>query len=325
MPANLITGLLLGYWYLIKNYKNVKTKNKILVALDLEAQSVVALKYAEYFAEILDYELDVLTVVEESGLLSKLFSAEEVEKKLNKDVQERVDKLIEPYTSKVKINTSISYGKPYEEIVQYANMTQPSIIFMGKSEMPKYKRAFLGSNSLHVILESDFPVITIRGDYDFDKYEKEHKEILVPLDLGKRISEQVVAAMEFSNMLDTSLYFYAIERKGSAGERTKILTQLAKTKEAVIKAGVACKTELVSDGNTPVYELICKEAEKISASLIVIMTREENKFTDLFMGSNARDIINNSDIPVLSIEPWDQEAGSKVFSQFIDVLNVYDK
>lgn len=303
----------------------MKTKNKIIVALDLEAQSVVALKYAEFFAEKFDYELDVITVVEENGLLSKLFSPDEVEKKLNNNIQEEVDKIIKPYTDKVKINTSILYGKPYEKIVQYANRSQPSLIFMGKSEMPKYKRAFLGSNSLHVILESDFPVITIRGEYDFEKYKNEHKEILVPLDLGKDIAEQMAAAMEFAQLLGTSLYLFAIERKGSAGARSKMLTQLAKAKELVVNEGIDCKTELISGEDKPVYELICHEAEKCNAALIVIMTREENKFTDLFMGSNARDIINNSDIPVLSIEPWSKNEGSKVFTQYIDVFNVYNK
>ncbi len=303
----------------------MKTKNKILVALDLEAQAVVALKYAEHFAEVLDYELDVLTVVEESGLFSKLFSSEELETKMNANVQEQVDKIIAPYTSKVKINTSIAYGKPYEEIVKYANMSEPSIIFMGKSEMPKYKRAFLGSNSLHVILESDFPVITIRGESDFEKYKSEHKEIMVPLDLKKGISEQVTAAMEFANMVNTSLYFYAIERTGSKGEYTKMMTQLAKVKEAVTKAGVECRVELVQEEKGEVYELICNEADKCNALMIVVMTREESKFKGLFMGSNARDIINNSAIPVLSIEPWSHSEGSKVFSQFIDVFNVYNK
>lgn len=303
----------------------MKTKNKILVALDLEEQAVIALKYAEYFAEILDYELDVITIVEESGLLSKLFSTDEVEKKLNKDIQEQVEKIIEPYKGKVKINTTIAYGKAYEEIVKHANLTEPSLIFMGKSEMPKYKRAFLGSNSLHVILESDFPVITIRGNYDFEKYKNEHKEIMVPLDLGKGISEQVSAAIEFAKLLDSSLYLYSIERTGSKGEYTKMMTQLAKAKKAVVEAGVDCRTELVQEQNGEVYELICKEADKCNASLIVVMTREESKFKGLFMGSNARDIINNSDIPVLSIEPWDHAAGSKVFSQFIDILGVYNK
>lgn len=303
----------------------MKTKKKILVALDLEQQSVIALKYAEHYAEILDYELEVITVIEETGIMSKFFSSKEIENKLTDDIEEQVQKLIEPYTQKVKINNTILFGKPYEKIVEYANNIQPSIIFMGKSEMPRVKRAFVGSNSLHVILESDFPVITIRGEYDFDKYKSEHKEILVPLDLKKGMSEQISAAIEFANILDSGLCLFAIEREGSTGEHTKMLSQLAQAKKVVIEAGVKCTTELLQNKNEKVFELICKQAENIKASLVVIMTREENKFTDLFMGSNARDIINNSEIPVLSIEPWNKDEGSKVFSQYIDVLNVYNK
>ena len=302
----------------------MKTKNKILVALDLEAQSMIALQYAEYFAELLDYELEVITVVEESNLFSKMFSSDEIGEKINQDVQLAIDNAIAPFSGKVQINTWIAFGKPYEKIVEHAKAIMPSIIFMGKSEMPRYKRAIVGSNSLHVILESDFPVITVRGNYDFEKYKREHREILVPLDLHKDISEQVSAAIEIASFLKTSLRLFAIERTGSKGEQTKMLSQLAQTK-IVIDSGVDCKTELIQNSEKEVYELICEEVEKNKCALIVIMTREENKFTGLFMGSNARDIINNSDIPVLSIDPWDQKAGSFVFSKYIDVFNVYNK
>lgn len=303
----------------------MKTKNKILVALDLEEQSIIALKYAEYFAEMLDYELEIVTVVEESSMFSKLFSSKEMEAKMTEDVKAQIDKATAPYAQKVKINTSILFGKPYEKIVEHAENVNPSIIFMGKSEMPRYKRAFVGSNSRHVIIESDFPVITIRGDYDFEKYKAEHKEILVPLDLKKCVSEQISASIEFAKLLNSSLCLFAIEREGSKGEHTKMMSQLAQTKKVVIEAGVKCRTELVENKDKAVYQLICEQAEKMNAALIIIMTREENKFTDLFIGSNAREIINNSDIPVLTIEPWNHEDGSKVFSQYIDVLNVYNK
>lgn len=301
----------------------MKTKNNILVALDLEEQAMIALQYAEHYAEMLDYELEVVTVVEETGLFGKLFSQAEIEKKVKENIEERVEKAVAPYSGKVKINTHIAYGKPYEKIVELANKIKPSIIFMGKSEMPKYKQAFLGSNSLHVILESDFPVITIRGAHDFEKYKNEHREILVPLDLRKGVSEQVCAAIEFAKLLKTSMYLFSIERSGSKGEETKMLSQLAQAKKVAIDAGIECRSELVQNKDEEVYKLICNEAKKTKAALIVIMTREENKFTDLFMGSNARNIINNSDVPVLSIEPWDKKAGSDIFEQYIDIFNVY--
>lgn len=303
----------------------MKTKNKILVALDLEDQSMIALKYAEYFAEVLDYELEVITVVEESSLFNKLFSSNEIIKEMDKGISERVNKAIEPFANKVRINTTIAHGKPWEKIVEHAEKLMPSVIFMGKSELPKYKRAFVGSNSMHVILESDFPVITIRGDYDFEKYKQEHKEILLPLDLEKNISEQVSAAVEFAKLLNAPLHLFSVERTGSKGQETKMISQLAQAKKVITDAGLKCTTELVVNEEDTVSDLISNEAEKRNASLIVIMTREENKLAGLFMGSNARDIISNSNIPVLSVEPWDSEEGSKIFSQFIDVLNIYKK
>lgn len=301
----------------------MKTKNKILVALDLEEQSVIALQYAEHFAELLDYELDILTVVEESNLFSKLFSSDEIIEKISKGITQRVDKIIEPYIKKVKINTKIVFGKPYEKIVEHANEIQPAFIFMGKSEHPDFKRPFIGSNSLHVILESDYPVITIRGEYDFEKYKKEHREIFIPVDLKKDISDQVTAAIEFAKLLKTSLRLFSIESTGSKGKEARMLTQLAQTKKAIIEAGVACTAELIQNTEKNVYELICEKAEQIKPALIVIMTRQESKLADLFMGSNARNIINNSTVPVLSVEPWDNNEGSKVFSQYIDIFNVY--
>ncbi|MDF1549645.1 MAG: universal stress protein [Bacteroidales bacterium] len=301
----------------------MKTKNKILVALDLEEQSVIALQYAEHFAEVLDYELEILTVIEDNSLFSKIFTSDEIIEKLNKEIKERVDIIIKPYINKVKINTIIAFGTPYEKIVEFAHKIQPAIIFMGKSELPNYKRPFIGSNSLHVILESDYPVITIRGDYNFDKYKKEHREILLPVDLKKDISDQITAAIEFAKLLKTSLRLFSIEKSGSKGKETRMLTQLAQTKKAIIDAGVECNAELIQNTEKDVYELICEKAEQIKPALIVIMTRQESKLADLFMGSNARDIINNSSVPVLSIEPWDNNEGSKVFSQYIDIFNVY--
>lgn len=303
----------------------MKTKKKFLVALDLEEQAMIALQYAEYFAEILDYELDVMTVIEESSFVDKLFSDNSMQDKMRESVEEKINTIIEKYKQKVKVNTHIAFGKVYEKIIEYAEANQPSAIFMGKSEMPKYKRAFLGSNSLHVILESDIPVITIRGKYDFDKYKNEHKDIMVPLDLSKSVDEQMSASIEFAKLMKKSLYLYAVEQKGSKGEHTKMLSQLAKIKKTVVDSGVDCRFDLVQDTQNDLHDLINKAAAQAQASLIVIMTRAENKFAELILGSHATNIINNAEIPVVNIEPWDEKKESTVFSKVIDVLGVFNK
>ena len=122
----------------------MKTKNKILVPIDFEEQSIIALQYAEYFANLINAELEVFTVIEEAGLLSKLFSSDELIIKLNQEVQKKIDEVVANCTSEVKINTQIVYGKPYEKILEVAKKLNPSFIFMGRSEISKYKKALLG-------------------------------------------------------------------------------------------------------------------------------------------------------------------------------------
>lgn len=303
----------------------MKTKNKILVAIDLEEQSLIALKYAAYFAEKLDYELDVITVVEESNIISKLFFDSGIKDKIRTSVEENIDTKVADYKDKIKLNVTVLFGKPYEKIIEYAQKNEPSLIFMGKSEKPKYKKSLLGSNSYHVILECDMPVVTIRGNYNFEQYINQHKEIMVPLDLDKSVEEQISASVEFAKLMNTSLYLYSVEQTGSKGEHTKMLSQLAEIKKAVIDLGVDCRFDLVQDDENDLQKLINKAAEESKASFIVIMTRAENKFAELILGSHAADIINNSDIPVMSIEPWDKNVGSSVFSKVIDVLGVFNK
>jgi nucleotide-binding universal stress UspA family protein len=303
----------------------MKTKNKILVALDLDEQAMIALQYAAYFAEKLDYELEAITVVEESNILSKLFASDELVIKLNQGIKDKVDKAIAPYKGNIKINANIAYGKPYEKIMETARQIKPCLIFMGKSELSKQNQLLLGSNSMHVILEAGFPVVTIRGDFDFNTYKKEHKEILLPLDLKKGIAEQVTAAIEFAKLLKTSIRVFSIQTSGGKGREAKMLTQVAQTKKTIIDAGITCNAEIINSLDGDITELINQQVMEHKAAMIIIMTRSENKITELIIGSKASDIINKSNIPVMSIGPWDLESGSEVFSLFFDPLNIINK
>ena len=303
----------------------MKTKNKILVALDLEEQAMIALQYAVNYAEKLNFEIEAITVLEESSMLSKILSTDELVVKLNKEIKDKVDAAIAPFLKRIKINSTIAYGKPYEKIVEHATKIKPSFILMGKSEISKKNSAVLGSNCMHVILEAGFPVITVRGDFDLKIYNKDHKEILLPLDLKKGISEQVTAAIAFAQLLKTSIRVISIQTSGGKGREAKMLTQIAQTKKTIIDAGIECVAEIIDKTDKSVTELICEEAIKCKAAMIVIMTRSENRITEFIIGSKAFDIINSSNLPVMSIQPWNPETGSDVFSVIFDPLNIINK
>jgi nucleotide-binding universal stress UspA family protein len=303
----------------------MKTNNKILVALDLEEQAMIALQYAVHFGKILKYDIEAITVVEESNILSKLFASDEIVLQLNKEVQEKVDNALSPYKNDIKINTTISYGKPYEKVMQHAAKIKPCFIVMGRSEYSKHDLPLLGSNCMHVILEAGFPVLTIRGHYNFESYSKEHREILVPLDLKKGISEQLTASIEFAKLFKTSIRLIAVQTSGGKGREAKMLSQIAQTKKMIAEAGIVCIAEIVTIADKSLTDIICEEAEKRKALMIIIMVRSEGKITDFIIGSKALEIINKSNLPVMNIEPWDMETGSEVFSVLFDPLNILKK
>ncbi len=306
-----------------RKIKTMKTKKKILVAIDFDEQSLIALKYAKYYAEISKYDLEVMAVIEESGFMSKLVSSDEMVVKINKEAQTKLNEIVGNIPDGIKLNIRIENGKPYEKIIDVAEEIKPAFIFMGKSEMPKYKRPFVGSNSMHVILDSIYPVITIRGNFDFETYRNEHHEILVPLDFKYETSEQVTAAIEFAQIFDTRMRILAIQTHGDKGDEMKLLTKLGKTKKVIEEAGVTCESELIQEEKLSVPEIISETAVKNKTALVVIMTRQESRVSEYVLGSIARNIISGMDIPVLSIQPWDVNEGSKIFTMFYDPLNVY--
>ena len=54
--------------------------------------------------------------------------------------------------------------------------------------------------------------------------------------------------------------------------------------------------------------------KEVNAGCIMIMTQQETDITEMFIGSYAQAIINNSEIPVLSVVPAPKKHGSIIGS-----------
>lgn len=69
------------------------------------------------------------------------------------------------------------------------------------------------------------------------------------------------------------------------------------------EGGVKTTAELISIKGSSFSKSILDYSNKYEADLIIIMTQEENDFSYNVLGSEAKYIINNSEIPVMSIRP----------------------
>ncbi len=163
-------------------------------------------------------------------------------------------------------------------------------------------KRFIGSNALRVIREAPCPVITIKGK----KHRFGCQLILLPLDLTTETRQKVNKAIELANYFGSAIKVVSVVTTEDEFIVNKLKRQLSQVKNFIDEREVICTVELITGKDVP--EELLKYAKQVKADLIMIMTQEEMNWTERFIGSAAQEVINGTDIPVLTIHPKEQPA-----------------
>ncbi|MCX6312619.1 MAG: universal stress protein [Bacteroidetes bacterium] len=277
--------------------------NKIVVPVDFGDQSHIALEQALHVAKVINGEITLLYVIETGGLLGR-FANPLQDEGLKKEINSKMEELITSIDKKdgIKMESVIAYGSVYDKIAEIAEMLNARFIVMGTNGgKGKIRRRFIGSNALRVVRESKVPVITIKGK----AHREGCKNIVLPLDLTKETREKVAKAIEFAKLYNSDIRIASVLFTTDEFIVNRLTRQLSQVKSFVEKAGVRCTAEIIKGikGEESLGQIIIDYTNKVEGDLIMIMTQQEQDITDLFVGSAAQDIINRSDVPVLSIVP----------------------
>ncbi|MCG3166372.1 MAG: hypothetical protein POELPBGB_02150 [Bacteroidia bacterium] len=275
--------------------------NKILVPVDYSPQSLIALEQAANLAKVFNAEITILKVAETGGVAG-FFSSKHMDEftaalevQLKDFVAEQVKKL------GVAMNAILKRGKVYDEIVETAEEVKATFIVMGTSGSENGMKRFIGSNALRVVRTSKIPVITIKGQH----HRKGCQNIILPLDLTKETKEKVGKAIEFAKRFGSTIRVVSVLFTSDEFIVNRLTRQLDQVKKFIEKSAVECSAEIIKStkGSESLAEVIIDYANKSKGDLLVIMTQQETDYTEYFIGSSAQEIINHSDIPVLSIIP----------------------
>jgi len=280
------------------------SKGIILVPIGFTNQSLVALQQAVIVAKHTNSELFLLSVVEVPTTLQKIFSDyEDKQKQFKYKLRENLVELSNKYCEGVSnVKCLISSGKIYEEITDIAESIGASLIVMGTDGTPKdIKKKFIGSNANKVVRSAPCPVITIKGKSISDSCEL----IALPLDLNKETREKVTNAIQFARLFKSEIRAFSVSyTNDDEATKNKLNITLSQVCEFITSKGVKCSTELVEISSSASFSgSIVKYTKDVYADLIMIMTKGEENLDLNFLGSNARKLINKSDIPVMSIRP----------------------
>ena len=280
------------------------SKDIILVPIGFTDQSLVALQQAVIVAKHTNSELFLLSVVEMPTALQKIFSDyEEKQKQFKEKLRENLVELSNKYCGDVSnVKCLVSSGKIYEKITDVAESVGASLIVMGTDGTPKdIKKKFIGSNANKVVRSAPCPVITIKGKSISNACDM----IALPLDLNKETREKVTNAIQFARFFNSEIRAFSVSfANDDDSTKNKLNRTLSQVSEFITSKGIKCSTELVEISSSASFSgSIVKYSEDINADLIMIMTKGEENLDLNFLGSNARKLINKSDIPVMSIRP----------------------
>ncbi|MBS1765278.1 MAG: universal stress protein [Bacteroidetes bacterium] len=280
-----------------------KEKKIIISPIDFSEQSLIALEQSYNLARLTNSDLRLLYVIDQdflTHLTNTIFSKENYADQVRNDIERKLDELATKIKQQEGINTStnIRTGKIYDEIVAEAYDTDAAFIVMGTQGASTIRKKFLGSNTSRVIREALCPVITIKGHSHY----KGCKNIALPLDLTKETREKVNYAIDFAKLFGATVHVFSVLETHDEFHVNKLERQLQQVTTFISESGVKCTGELIEEKDDVPHSII-SYANKQECDLIIIMTQNETHITNLFIGTAAQEVINNSDIPVLCIRP----------------------
>jgi nucleotide-binding universal stress UspA family protein len=266
----------------------------IIVPIDFSEESLKGLELALLFSRHTFVNIQMVYVQKKSG--DYYPSSVEAESEY---AESAFNKIIEKYTPLLQNGSKLRYiikkGKIFKEVVSQAESYKDSLITASTHGASGFEELFIGSNAYKIISATERPVITLRKG----KCPEKVGIIVLPIDQGDDTRQKVPLTTELARIFNAEVHIVTVNtmKDEKAINRLKAYqTQVAGylTGKVIIKT-----TDLFGDNAA---DLVIDYAKSVGANLISITT-DQSSGLNLILGNLAHQVINKSEIPVLSITP----------------------
>jgi len=283
---------------------------KILLPVDFSERSNLAVRFAIPLAERFNSEIILLHVLppyREFGAIELAGAMTEILADRRKDAEQRIAGFLREELSPHRVRRLLLDGDPAREIVDCAHREEAGMIVMPTHGYGPFRRMLLGSVTAKVLHDADCPVWTTAHAEALPSGEAALKRILCAIDLGPSgtgaLSWSAQLAAEFGAHL---MLVHAVagldprtEGYHFSPEWRKFLVDDAETAIAALQQKAGTQAEVVLTMG-PAPEMICEEARKAEADLLVIGRGADAGILGRLTG-HAYSIIRQSPCPVVSV------------------------
>ena len=276
--------------------KIVFTMRSIVVGTDFSQGSYVALELAVDIANKLECGVKVIWAKRE-----KLLMDEEQLTIMTHLAEEKLKQLCETHQPRLqhsKITWEICSGKVGAVIARQASHCNAPMIVIGTNGASGFEKYWMGSTAVRIVQEASVPVLTVRQGYDF---HKALERIVVPIRVNINSRQKVPPAASLAKLFHSEVHILGLI--DSPDQAKQLRAYMTQTSEYLSNEGVKHVATVKKYSNYS--DTVLSYAEKIKADLVVINTEQDKFLSQFFLGTNAQQIVHNSQLPVLCVHPAD--------------------
>ncbi len=269
---------------------------QILVAFDFSKNAHKALDYALLFANKTGANLNLVWVDNTSTPDNEL----NIQQDLRIETKKYFDDIIYKYQPLMKngnLDVVLRKGKVYNEIAMVARKTEADLVFAGTHGVSGFEQYWIGSNAYRIVTCSPCPVITIRSEYNFDNGIN---RILLPLDSTAETHHKLPFACKLATYFNAEIHLLILYTSNLTVIRNRMKSHAEKAMACFDEKGIKYRTrEMEVD---QIVSSVLAYANEVRADMISIMTEQTTTTASKFLGPYAQQLINNSLLPVLSLQ-----------------------
>lgn len=270
---------------------------RILVPTDFSIQADNALKVAAIIAEknnaeiYLEHSLDLPASLATSGPASAKPQSIYFIKLANQKFEEVLKR---DYLEKIDVHEAIGHGEIYDDVQLTVKDKDIDLIVMGSHGTSGFKEMFIGSNAEKVVRTSEIPVLVIKNEHNvFDI-----KDFVFATDFTEECRKPFSQAQKFARAVGAKMHLLYVNAPNdfkTTSEINKVInTFLSGTNAENYTTNIYC--------DTSVEKGILGFATDIGAQLIGMSTHGRKGLSHFFNGSISEDLVNHSQMPVITFK-----------------------
>ena len=266
----------------------------IVVAVDFSKGSLQALKYALNLAAKSKSDLTMVWIdnqIIQQGIVSQPAPD------LRSEAKNLMDELVAKYRKKLKgkLSYKLRKGKVYNEIHNTALSTGAELIICGTHGGSGFEKYWIGSNAYRIVTHAPCPVITV-------KYQSSSlglpSRIILPVDNSTETLQKLAITGEIAATAGAEIHVLAMLTDKLRSLRMRTEANARQAIKFLSEKGIETVFSAIETQN--LTDTLIDYTINIKGELISIMTEQEATGTGALLGPNARLVINQSPVPVLS-------------------------